>query len=274
MATTTKKPPAKKKNKTGAYKAASMTARDWKKIEDQWASDPRVGTEWLAKETGIGNMTIARRKKEFGWVKKEGVVAVDGHAYKHGKKEGIIRKVGWHTKYSEDIPEKLLEYFKKSEPYREVELQGGRIQFIPNRPPNMPRFCTEIGISPRSLSNWAYQVDENGELVYPELFHSYQIALAYQEAILIECGLVSAYQNSITQLMLKNHHHYRMLTDPPALAGSSKDNEAELDAIYEAAFEKAAQMQQAIEGRYYRITGEGAPPEDNEIVNGDYRESD
>ena len=111
---------------------------------------------------------------------------------------------GQPTLYTEDMPKRMLSFFKDWPEYRCVKKQvasGGRKVEIeettPNTPPTLNKFAISIGVHRNTLKNWS--------LEHPEFLCAYEICRAIQEEFTSDKGLLGEYNQGITKLMLVNH---------------------------------------------------------------------
>lgn len=70
--------------------------------------------------------------------------------------------------------------------------------------PTLARFAAQIGVVRQTLLDWATQVNDDGELKYPEFSNAYKLVKEYQEAVLTENGLKGTYQGSFAIFTAKN----------------------------------------------------------------------
>lgn len=119
----------------------------------------------------------------------------------------MARGRGRPPKYRKEFADKLLQFFEAhSEP--EFHQAGDKVVNVPPRFPTLARFAVQIGVTRETLWDWATKRheggDRDGELVYPEFSHAYNMAKAYQEAILAENGLTGGYNGSFANIVAKN----------------------------------------------------------------------
>ena len=110
---------------------------------------------------------------------------------------------GRPTKYSDDLPERLIEYFDV-EAFTAEATDSGKVAMTPAKFPTMARFAARVGISRNTLHRWATETDENGDLLKPEFCDAYKRAQDLQEAMLIEGGMAGAFQPSFAIFTAKN----------------------------------------------------------------------
>lgn len=117
---------------------------------------------------------------------------------------------GAKTKYHPSIINRLLDFFSLEEPsFTKVVKRNGNVQLVPRWLPTYSRFCSQEGISRRTLYNWANLKNPTGDLVYPDFNYAYKLAKNAQCAILIEAGVVGAYKSSFSIRIMKNVHGWR-----------------------------------------------------------------
>lgn len=114
------------------------------------------------------------------------------------------KKTGRPTKYTDDMPERLLAFFAIDEAYTEKPVEGGKSHFTPARFPTLARFAAENGVTRETLWAWATEKDESGELTKLAFSNAYARAKEYQEALLVEGGMVGAYQPTFANFAAKN----------------------------------------------------------------------
>lgn len=219
-----------------------LTAKQWAKIQAKWECDSTLSLSQVARLFDVSLNSVKTRHKAEGWAKQgeSRVIKIDGRP----------------SLYRPEYCGMIVDFFKNHQPYREITDKSGRVSVIANGFPNMARFAAMIGVTRETLWRWATERDKDGDLIRPEFFNSYTQAKAFEEAILLECGAMGAFNPAITQLVLRNLHHYQPVVPVPPNTETDKASDEELDAMYEAALAEAERRQEALKGRFERITGE------------------
>ena len=110
---------------------------------------------------------------------------------------------GRPTKYTEDLPERLIEFFDV-EAFTAEATDSGKVAMKPARFPTMARFAARVGVSRNTIHRWATEADDAGNPLKPEFCDAYKKALDLQEAILVEGGMAGAFQPSFAIFTAKN----------------------------------------------------------------------
>jgi len=117
-------------------------------------------------------------------------------------------KVGRPPKYTEDMPQKLMDYFDKPLFTTEIVQQAtasGKIveieQKVPCLPPFVEGFCDEMDISKQTFYRW---VKENSQ--FSDAFNKVK---AKQAQKLVTHALLGNYNSSISKLILANCTDYK-----------------------------------------------------------------
>jgi hypothetical protein len=98
---------------------------------------------------------------------------------------------GAPTKYKEDIPERLIEFFSRD---LFVQVDGGKT--MPNRLPTIERFCSEIDIVTSTFYEWCKK--------YPELSSAFNKAKQYQKDQLMQLALMGFYKEGFAKFVAVN----------------------------------------------------------------------
>lgn len=117
-------------------------------------------------------------------------------------------KVGRPTKYTEDMPEKLIEFFDK--PLRSLKkvqqaTASGKIvevdveEFVD--PPFVESFCAEYYIAKSTFHEWVKK--------YPDFSNAFRRAKAIQAKVLLIGSMKGYYNSSISKLILANCTDYK-----------------------------------------------------------------
>lgn len=97
------------------------------------------------------------------------------------------------TKYEREYALQMIDFFS-------VEVftidKLGRKKL--NRYPTFERFATNIGVTHKTLWNWAQHPDNS------EFLHAYQICQDLQKALLVEGGLSGEYNNNFAKFLAVN----------------------------------------------------------------------
>lgn len=130
---------------------------------------------------------------------------------------------GRPTKYTDDLPEKMLAYFDIDDPFdtfiteetHSVAKSGAtkdvvKKKMIAKKLPTFERFAHEIGVHYDTLREWATAVTnpeaepEKQELKYPEFSEAYKRAKFLQKEFLIQNGLQGLYPAASFIFVAKN----------------------------------------------------------------------
>lgn len=179
----------------------------------------------------------------------------------------LLRPVGRPSLYQETYPELMLEYFKEYQPYTRLPLTNGSVHYSPNPLPTFTKFAEMLGICDDTLRNWAKARNKDGLPLRPEFFGAYARARKIQEDFIVECGLVGAFNPATVSLLLKNCHGYEDMKREEIDVTANKRSVEEVEAAIIEGMRKTQELQKTVEGRFYRITGQGSPPIDAEINN-------
>lgn len=112
-----------------------------------------------------------------------------------GNQNAVGNNGGAPSKYKKEYCEQIIEFFD-IDPYREIELDKGRVQRIANKLPTFERFASNIGVVVNTLRNWA---DE-----FPEFLKAYNECEQLQKEILVQNGLIGGYQNNFAVFVAQN----------------------------------------------------------------------
>ena len=110
--------------------------------------------------------------------------------------------MGAPTKYTEDIPQKLIEFFNipifRTEQVEVAGRSGVQLinEIVANELPTIERFCSDIMISKSTLHQWIKK--------YPDLSHAYNIAKQCQKNHLIQNGLNGRYNSAFCKFLAIN----------------------------------------------------------------------
>jgi len=140
------------------------------------------------------------------------------------KKEPETDDQDKRKKYRDDMPEKLIAYFKEryDNPHSKVvkaEIKGGsknnpfektEYETVGNPLPTFEIWAVEQGITPTTFWDW---VDKESERFKEELSDAYKIAKAYQHSVLMNNGLIGAYKTAMAIFTAKNIMAWRDSTD-------------------------------------------------------------
>lgn len=99
---------------------------------------------------------------------------------------------GRPTEYTPELLEKAEEYLNKLK--NDERVNDINAVFTP---PSVAHLAVELGVSRKSLYNWAEQ--------HEEFLHILEQILAIQEDMLLDRGLIGQYNSTIAKLMLTKH---------------------------------------------------------------------
>ena len=104
---------------------------------------------------------------------------------------------GRPPKYTDDLPDKMLDFFNIESFY--INEDG---QPVVSKFPSFARFSLTVDITQQTLNVWQKETTKNnkGETVlkYPEFSSAYKKCKAAQEAYLYECGLAGVTDKTFT----------------------------------------------------------------------------
>lgn len=170
------------------------------------------------------------------------------YQYLKGKmREDGIKPPGYRwgrpSKYDPIFIELMEEFFNipvdRGEEVDAVDNEGNsftKVIRVVNRFPTLSRFALIIGITRETMYAWAHEVDEDGELRYPDFSHAYMRAKDAQDAIMTEGGMGGAYEARFSTLAAKNIIGWK---DKVESTGETKIVDAVDWAALEARFEQA-----------------------------------
>jgi hypothetical protein len=117
-------------------------------------------------------------------------------------------KRGRPTKFEPRFTAMLLDHFDVEPGFQQDVLQRDgttRSVFTANIFPTISGFCRKIGITKKTLHNWAHQMSEGGKTpAHPDFLHAYEMAKETQEEMLTTNGLMGGYQGNFAALVAKN----------------------------------------------------------------------
>ena len=120
------------------------------------------------------------------------------------KKASSRKEVGGRpTKYTADMPQRLLDFFN-IEPYWIEVKDSGKVVCVPARFPTLARFAAENGICRDTLHHWATERGAKGNILRPEFSDAYKRAKDLQEANLVEGAMAGAYPPAFSIFTAKN----------------------------------------------------------------------
>jgi len=111
-------------------------------------------------------------------------------------------KIGRPTKYTEDIPEKMINFFNRPlMKAQQVEVPGRNgvqmvTEMVANELPTIEGFCCELVISKDTLHQWIKK--------YPLLSDAYKFAKQAQKNHLIQNGLSGNYNSAFCKFIAIN----------------------------------------------------------------------
>lgn len=104
-------------------------------------------------------------------------------------------------KYKPEYVQELIEFFNIESYTTRDSTDATNVNFIPNKFPTFQRFAAKRGLTCNTLRNWASVTypeghELEGELKHPDWAEAYQFAKDMQEGIMIEGGMVGAYNSA------------------------------------------------------------------------------
>lgn len=149
-------------------------------------------------------MASAAKKKAAASSKK--AASKKAGAKKTAAKKGAAAKgvTGRPTKYTDDMPDRLIAYFNVTEAFEARLDDNGKTIMTPAKFPTLARFAVEQGVCRDTLHHWATEKGEDGELVRPAFSDAYARAKDFQEALLVEGGMAGAFQHTFAVFTAKN----------------------------------------------------------------------
>lgn len=110
------------------------------------------------------------------------------------------RPFGRPTKYDDSYPELLLKHFEL--PAWDIAVNG---ELVEGFFPTLAGFCTQIGVTQKTLLTWASEKLENGEPKYPDFLKAYELVKEYQEDYFVKGYMKGKYTNpAVGALIAKN----------------------------------------------------------------------
>lgn len=102
---------------------------------------------------------------------------------------------GRPTKYNDKYCQEIIEFFDK-EPFKVMTSDNGKVELMPCSLPTFERFAFKIGVHRDTLHEWLKK--------HPEFSDAYKKAKDLQKDILIQNGLVGAYDKTFAIFVAKN----------------------------------------------------------------------
>lgn len=117
-----------------------------------------------------------------------------------------MAKKGQLSKFKPEFCQKIVDYFRIEQPYREHKDKNGKIQLIPTVFPCIEDFADSIGVVDETLVNWTKDKFNKGLLdgANATFFTAYTRAKALQKAQLIKGAQSGAYNNNFSIFLAKN----------------------------------------------------------------------
>jgi len=109
---------------------------------------------------------------------------------------------GRPTKYNDDMPQSLIDFFDRDMHRVEIEEVASQGQAVtvqkikPNWFPTFERWCAEQSITQKTMLNWTTQ--------HPEFLQAYGIAKQKQKDFLLQHGLSGAYNSGFAKFVAIN----------------------------------------------------------------------
>lgn len=125
----------------------------------------------------------------------------------------VARGVGRPLTYTDDIPERLTDFFDKDfADYVEHNFTtAGKSNYRIKPIPTLAGFCRELGIAPVTLHRWMSPESGLNEKQRDELCNAYTRARALQENIVTQIGIMT--NGSFAAFMLKCNFGWRDNTE-------------------------------------------------------------
>jgi len=132
-----------------------------------------------------------------------------------GKETRFKRKHQVPVKYKDEYCDMILLYFQEQESkviYEEEYYKDGTLKkkvpkmIIPQKYPTFEGFAAIIGVTSRTLKNWAEDVREDGKAKYPHFSECYARAKDMQLAIAKNNGITKQYDGNFAKFVLMNDH--------------------------------------------------------------------
>lgn len=147
-----------------------------------------------------------------------------------GYREGSGTSKGDHSLYKPEYVQAMREFFSFDlESFETVSSDFGDKR-LAKRPPTLTRFAAQIGVTKRTIYNWAHDRDEELNLTHPEFAHAYEMAKDMIETINYEGAAMKVYDANIVSFNLKVNHGWKDETFNNVAV--TKTNYEELDRVY------------------------------------------
>lgn len=150
------------------------------------------------------------------------------------------RAVGRPTLYSDDMIPQMLAYFNiETERTEEVMVPDKNgvavpvLETVVNKYPTLERFAAKIGVTRKTLHEWATDTYEDGSLKRPEFSYTYARAKDLSTALLIEGGLAGNYESRVVVFALKNLSGWKEQIEATIESSVVEVTKERLDEIYE-----------------------------------------
>ena len=144
-----------------------------------------------------------------------------------GNQNALGNAGGRPTKYEPRFAKELLDFFRLTEAaYERVNDMNGKPYLVGKTIPTFQRFAWKIGVDALTLWRWANDKDEDGMPINSEFCSAYARAKSYQEALIIEGGLVGAFNPSFTNLLVRNLHDWKDKTEATLELNANFDSSA------------------------------------------------
>lgn len=106
-------------------------------------------------------------------------------------------------KYTQDMPAKLLKYFK----CYFSSATGAKMDAVKkNGLPSFVKFAEEEGLSSRTLKKWAHEKDATGKLKHPDFSEAYEECKAIVADVIEDGALTERFNPTFAKYMLEGRY--------------------------------------------------------------------
>lgn len=152
--------------------------------------------------------------------------------------------------YKPEYCQQLMEFFSPNKNAYEIVTNDKGEQMQVARPPIFARFAVTIGVTKRTLYNWAHNVDKDGNLVHPEFAQAYEMAKDMAESIKVEGATMKLYDPKMVTMDLMVNHGWKPEQHTTVTVKTDFD---ELDNTYKEISKQRIEKERAIQAEKLAI---------------------
>ncbi|GEM_PF-1910681 len=203
-----------------------LTEAQWLEARIEWEGDERKTNGFIAEKYGVSIRAVKERINVDGWTRRIHKQMV------HVPKP----RPPWRpTAYTEDLPDRLIAYFRQ--PAFEVvgaDQNSGIRGKIVNAYvfPTLERFADSIGVCRDTLHSWASETDAGGKLKRPAFSDAYARARNLQVAIAAEGIFAEVFKSAAVTLAMRNLLGWRTEIEQEKQDDDAYPSREELDRMY------------------------------------------